>query len=40
MAAGTYGGQALNRLAAKSSTDRIVFRPADGASVTLGSLNI
>ena len=40
VAAGTYGGQDMDYLAVKATADKVVFRPATGASVTLGSLSI
>jgi Bacterial TSP3 repeat len=38
LAAGSYGNQTINRDASKTSTADVVFRPAGGATVTLGSV--
>ena len=40
VAAGTYASQSLTFDASKTSQDDVVFRPAAGASVTLGSLDL
>jgi hypothetical protein len=40
LAAGSYGSQSLSNEPVKSSSEKVLFRPADGASVTTGSLTI
>jgi hypothetical protein len=40
LAAGTYGSQPLSGLPVKASAAKVVFRPAAGAAVKLGSLTI
>lgn len=40
LAAGTYGGQDLENLPVKSSTAKVLFRPAAGAAVRIGYLDV
>ena len=40
LAAGNYGGQTLSGLAKKATNDRVVFRPAAGATVRTGYLSV
>jgi hypothetical protein len=40
VAAGTYGSQAIQRDAGFTSSEDVVFRPAAGATVTLGSVTV
>jgi hypothetical protein len=40
VAGGTYGGQSFSHLPAKAGSERVVFRPAAGASVTVGRLSV
>jgi hypothetical protein len=40
IAGGTYGGQDFNGPAAKATSERIVFRPAAGATVKIGYLSV
>lgn len=40
LAAGSYGGQTIQRDAGHTSSDDVVFRPAPGASVTLGTVTV
>lgn len=40
LAAGSYGGQTIQRDAGFASTEDVTFRPAPGASVTLGTVTV
>jgi outer membrane biosynthesis protein TonB len=40
LAAGSYGSQTIQRDTGLSSSEDVVFRPADGAGVTLGSVTV
>src|SRR5262249_9557630 len=40
VAAGSYGGQTINVDSSKTSSSDVLFRPASGASVTLGGVNV